>query len=836
MKLSKTKNIRLRGDIMKFEKAIEYALDGKALIFCGAGFSRLATNLKGDKMGDAKEFSKNLCSKMGIKENIDLSKVSNYYLKTKSPSELISLLKDEFTCKNLDSGNFGKNNNIYKTIAEVNWMEVYTTNYDNVIEFSFNQLGKKITSVTLSDEPKDYRNQNIVLHINGFINRLTPDKLKSEFKLTTVSYNTEDFIKSKWKGAFTHGLKSAKAVFFIGTSLDYDLDITRIIHSNPEIKDKVFFIDKAVSPDEIDVLDIRDTYGEIKYIGLEGFAEKIIEVSNSYTSKEKEVEFESFQHITASMFEYEEIVNQKYWELLVYGTVDRNITYSNTDNNEYLFDRTIDKQVLDFMNDDNKNVIIIHSDIGNGKSAYLEKLTTKLSGTKNIFKFNKYTKTFDEEIYYIGNNIASPVLIIENYYDHWNVVNSLANYIGPSLKIILSGRSYIHENRVKELLSRLDIERTHIVECNLNKLEDNEIVCLIKLMDKIDIWEGTEYKTLTEKKKHIKYKLNGKLYNVLLEVLQSKSIKDRIDRIYSEIESDDDMKKILVGICINSILDIGMSVYDLVEFLEIPEFDYLLRVNENVRTLINWEENRIEFKSSVLAKYLMKEKMSKVEIFNTIKQIAVYANRNIADDITELISRKLISVSNLQMISGTNRLEYKMKILEIFDDLREYELYRERPYFWLQYAISSLDCKLFDRAEHYLDVALKKCDDIDKSRYRGDSFDTYQLDTQRGRLILERIISMEYSGEISQQLKEVNDLFKKSSQSKLQTDSYIIKQFGLYTKLWDTHGKNMTIEDKQKMLEAVREANKLALRADMKIKELDTLERKIIFSTTNKTS
>jgi len=169
---------------MTFEKAIEYALAGKALLFLGAGFSRMAINLLDVEMGDATELSYKLCRQMGLKENGDLSKDSNHYLRSKSSTELISLLREEFKCKSIKSDSDDLAEETYKGIVDVNWNEVYTTNYDDVYETTAKIIGKKITPVTLSNNPRQYSKNEIVVHINGYIDKLTKDTLKSEFKLT----------------------------------------------------------------------------------------------------------------------------------------------------------------------------------------------------------------------------------------------------------------------------------------------------------------------------------------------------------------------------------------------------------------------------------------------------------------------------------------------------------------------------------------------------------------------------------------------------------------------------------------------------------------------------
>lgn len=62
------------------------------------------------------------------------------------------------------------------------------------------------------NRPNDFKNKsNLCIHINGDIKRLTQEKLNSEFKLTNVSYLTEDFNKSEWLTLFRSDLQTAKS-------------------------------------------------------------------------------------------------------------------------------------------------------------------------------------------------------------------------------------------------------------------------------------------------------------------------------------------------------------------------------------------------------------------------------------------------------------------------------------------------------------------------------------------------------------------------------------------------------------------------------------------------
>ena len=55
---------------MQLEEVYKHIMDGEAVLFIGAGFSREAVNVKDQKMKDAVQLSEDLCNEMGI----DLSK------------------------------------------------------------------------------------------------------------------------------------------------------------------------------------------------------------------------------------------------------------------------------------------------------------------------------------------------------------------------------------------------------------------------------------------------------------------------------------------------------------------------------------------------------------------------------------------------------------------------------------------------------------------------------------------------------------------------------------------------------------------------------------------
>ena len=223
---------------MTLNEAINIILDGEAVLFVGSGFSIGASKEDNTEFKTAIPLAHELLRQCGYDESEyidDLGQASEIYQDEKSEHELVEYLVKAYTAMDVTDAQ--------TTIACLPWIRVYTTNYDNVVELACQKNKKHILSPVLSDNPKNYISTkcSLCVHLNGKVDKLTIDKLNGEFKLTNRSYLTADFIQSNWLSIFRTDLKSAKAIFFIGYSMKYDLDLQRTVYG-ANVHDKTFFI------------------------------------------------------------------------------------------------------------------------------------------------------------------------------------------------------------------------------------------------------------------------------------------------------------------------------------------------------------------------------------------------------------------------------------------------------------------------------------------------------------------------------------------------------------------------------------------------------------------
>lgn len=192
---------------MDIEEAIGHAKRGRALLFTGAGFSRGARNALQEpenSIPDAKQFARRLANSLGSSGEYTLPVVSQAYIrKGGGENGLLRELLNCFTVTGIERH--------HKIIADVPWVRVYTTNYDNCFEFAALQSGSEWTPMTINMAVSAAKKRCV--HINGHVSNLTIESLAKQIKLTHSSYSAEDFADSQWAQQLRQDANAAKSVF-----------------------------------------------------------------------------------------------------------------------------------------------------------------------------------------------------------------------------------------------------------------------------------------------------------------------------------------------------------------------------------------------------------------------------------------------------------------------------------------------------------------------------------------------------------------------------------------------------------------------------------------------
>lgn len=298
---------------LDLDDAIRSVLDGDGILFVGAGLSFLAKNASGHTLPDGQALIDLLLeqpSKTGSKHPLD--RVAGHIVRKKGVDFVYELLKKSLTASHV--------NPRLQALYNLPWRNIYTTNYDDAIEYCLR--GKRpISSIGINDEIAKSR-PGAIIHLNGYIGDVIPANLQSGLVLTDQSYATSKLQDSEWLKFFLRDLRSARTIIFAGYSLA-DLDIQRALIADETLSRKTIFF---ISPyaDELEKGAIGE-YGTIMDGGVEHLFDRVDAVAKDYESVRFSPRFLALSELKIEInLDTAKTNVQKITEQLVYGQLPEN--------------------------------------------------------------------------------------------------------------------------------------------------------------------------------------------------------------------------------------------------------------------------------------------------------------------------------------------------------------------------------------------------------------------------------------------------------------------------------------------------------------------------------
>lgn len=711
---------------MELREAITHMLDGEAILFIGSGFSIGAKNVNNDEFRTAKPLAHELLKECDFNEmdfTDDLGLASQIYQETKGEIELIEYLRREYTAIDVTPEQ--------EIISQINWLRVYTTNYDNVFELACEKNKKRIQSVILSDKPNDFKNKsNICLHINGDIKRLSLGNLNTEFKLTNISYLTEDFNRSEWLTLFRSDLQTAKSIIFVGYSMRYDLDLQRIVFSTPNLRGKTFFIidDSASKTEQL----LVKNFGQPFPIGIKNFVELINNIKESHVHVANisdyllcfnKPQISSTPSPILDIDEFKFLVNGEYNIEKLYYSLTNPIDFI------YSIHRSKHEDVLNLIRSGEQN-ILIHSDLGNGKSVFITTLMAFLSKEGyNVLQFNKHYATYNREMEQICQKEGQYIIVFDDYMSHWDYLKDLKIHRTNQI-LILSERSAMNDVNYENLVSLFG--DFHYID--LNRLDSEEINQFVNILNHYGFWNNLSAERIDRKEDFIRIECKGQIKNVILKLLNSKAILDSFKSLITSIKSKEGYYEAILFILIARVSNIDIDIEDLAYSLNMSKLNSpSFKNNPHVKEFVDFETYSIKSKSSIMSQVLLQQIFDSTMVVDVM--LSIFRNLSVHhhDPKIKRILRKMMMFSNVQQALNKHDLTYKHNILRYYENLKSLPSCEKNPHFWLQYAIVKLSEYEYEQAHLYFNTAYSFAKKIDK-------FDTYQIDNHYARFILENEI------------------------------------------------------------------------------------------------
>lgn len=797
---------------MNLTDAINIALNGQAILFAGSGFSHGAKNIfkqpfpVGDGLRDI------IADDCGSSKNRPLATVAQFYTINKGQDKLIELLKKQFSVLSIESW--------HQTVLSVPWKRIYTTNYDSVIETAAQQNGSTLTTVVPSMYIESNSIDNVCVHFNGHINFLNRNTINSEFKLIDTSYSCDSLEGGEWFELFKSDLQIANAIIVIGYSMQFDLDIKRLL-SSPKIKAKVIFID-APDPDQMDEVLLKQ-YGSCEFIGIERFADVISAQKKTFVPSTVTHRFTNFIYEYKEQLKPESISFPQISSFYCRGEFVSGLMQKRHGEYQYVIARTAANAVLrDYPN---KKVFLALSDLGNGKTMFCELIRNELREHEvEVFIFNKANQHLPTEAQQIASiQKHRCVVIIDNYKNKLDVLSAFKYLDTRNITFILTARKSLNPN-YHALINSLGIQQTDIRPIYLDILNSQDVLSLRSVIQSNKLY----FKSLTEStsiEEYIQEHCHSHFADFLLDAFQSSDIEQRIIETWNNFSgSSIQIQHLAVLALMKSVMGIDFNFTEMLNLLKIDFVLLTAKDNIFIKEFFNLDDDDVTVKSSVVARELLRSVIGINNLIETMMVVIEAANQIYTSNRAYLeLLKNLVSHSHFRMFPKTS--ENANAVIDFYDNLRNLSFCQNNTFYWEQFAVACIDIYDFSTANQCIENAFAIAKKI-------PGFVPFHIENIKANCLIENLLFDASQGhtrspdDAIETLIEAHECLTKhlnhpdnNISYTFSTASKYIKIFELYKNDFDNRGKSIFTEKKIAIMKHMKEhTDDLAFRSDSRLK------------------
>ena len=767
---------------MELDQALEHALDGDAVLFAGAGYSRGAVNLRDAPLKTGGELARHFSQLVDLPQETPLDEAAEEYAEENGPDSLISELQHEFAVRGVAQHHL--------FLANIPWKRIYTTNYDNVLEAASAQIGKRLSPVTTTDDIRDIPKDHVVVHLNGFVDRLNRETLSADFRLTDTSYTATSLNESPWLVLFRQDLRFARAVFFVGYSLA-DLDVRRFLFESPDLRDKTFF----VLGGSVNRITSRRAalFGTVLQHDTNDLAMMLRTKQSSYFPRDRSKHVGDAIHLFEPSKKATSFSDKLIFDLFLDGNVKSGYVWNSLQGGErYFLDRAVAERTLEHLKQPD-SVFVIHSELGNGKTLLIEGLKCRAAaGGFDVYTIAERTASLFDELEVVCRTSRKTLLIIDDYAKWLDAVKYLGMHRSTQVSLLLAARTSIHDVLIDNLI---DVFGHHnIPELALDHMTYDDLQWIVECFDEYGLWGQRASWPRQHKISHLQYQCRSQFNQVLLDILESPQILSRFRTIMDAIKQQGDYYEVIISILVLTVLQYRPSVETLVDIWDMRVLENRFRQSDAVRQLLDFSQGEVSLHSTVAARYLLQQVADANVIVEVLTRIARVADRAAGAPLHYYdLLRNLMRFGSLQLLlPERNR---RGAVIKYYENIKNLYAARNQPQFWLQYAIATLVMDDLVRSEKYFATAYSLA-------YARDGYDTYMIDNHYARYLL---VAAKQSSDVDSAVKmfqEAQELLEPQLARERRHYSYRVAS--LYRDFFDAWQGTLSPDQKARVGRAAR--------------------------------
>ena len=574
-----------------------------SILFLGAGFSKGALNIHGTELPLGIDLRNKFAEMLNVDPNsYDLRTLADE-INSHKDLDLYQILHRLYTVQKLICDQFD--------ILTLPWRRIYTTNYDDAVEFAILQRNEELVTFDYhEDKPKKLK-PGSVIHLHGSIRTTNQENVLKQLVLNEQSYIRQHFEHSPWYNEFIRDLRFCDACYFVGYGLN-DYHISALLLQTPQLHNRTFFITKKC-PDQI-FLNRIAPYGISLPVEVTGFAHlcrtlpKPESTDNLHTLK-------AFRYIdpikdkrTLAPPTAVEILN-----LMTYGTFNYQRCLSTLPRAEYVAPRRelVDKSVNELKD---ARCLLIHSYLGNGKTIFLHILAHTLSEQGYRCFISRTDPIILKRDLEILARFPKLVIFFDSYNAAIEIIERLSQDL-PKAKFIVSIRTGIQDVRLHEIRSRLP-EPLHRI--GLNGIQPQDTDDFKNLLDK----SGVRVQDMEEQIDRC-----GNFREIVVSLYDNMHIKEKIKTAIEPIFREQNSRNIFISSHLLCWVGQDIDAAFLRNVTGSDAYAELAKFEDVSRDFFRFDDDEIYVRSATFSEYLIQNHMNSGDIVDCVHQIIVAAVR-----------------------------------------------------------------------------------------------------------------------------------------------------------------------------------------------------------------
>ena len=720
------------------EQVVESLSRGDAILFVGAGFSKQARNALEKELPTGDDLKRELFHAIGETPNAadlenELSAICDYCLSDAEKSAAVA----DYMRKLLNI--LGLEEWQINLVTKYPWRRIYTTNYDNAVEFAFDLRNRPISSYSaLEPYPSSLPPSALCVHLNGIFTHSAKDNFDEAIRLSFASYANSRLEGTRWGDLFERDISFSGATVFIGYRLP-DLDIARLLVGE-QTKNKVGFI-SGVSTNLISSRRLENFGRVFATTGAEFTDALQLEFSAVGVNRTPKRPLRYFERLTQPRVPLHATDKDRV-ALLMYGHLQTGLVHGDitrrTTSDAYTIERSCENELLAEI--EKAHDVAITSRLGNGKSVALHRIGLKLLAAGwTVFQLTGDPTLAVSECCELAGYSGKVAVLFDGAISNEAAIKALGLERSSNLRLIFTERSSKYNARVSDdWLS--DCRISLLYEHVLDKLEQYDSEAFISLLDSTGFWGPLAAMNPLAKKTYVSNECRSEIASILLHIVKSADISGRIrDALTAEKLSQDERAFLILATAI-SVTSGGINTTTLAKLSSHTALNDFSRRRSDFRShLYTIRGSTFALNSSLFGSYFLRELVRPSEVLEvvaaavrrSIRSGIGFKPRRYQDEGSYLSSdfpSSLYVFRNLQLLVDTAKSAED--IAWFFEEIRRGTNLEDDPLYWLHYAISRFFAHDTVRAKLYLENAYGVA-------HRTPGFLTFQIDNQYARYLID---------------------------------------------------------------------------------------------------